>query len=308
MGSTYLAARLRSDELDQRLIDGFRSAAALNDSPSSTQEHGFLAVLFDAVIESGITVPAPLLAQFEKDWAGPVLILLARDKDAEDLLLPFRGEKSRDPVWLAANNLLFQRRSQRWYSATLSEITLTHRFTVTDSRDDTGFGGGQGGGLCGDGIAAMPKGFPPVSLYTLQDVAEPGSVLLMQGPQNAYYKRTIVPTDKQVGFGSCALNLDRMAIQIGYLAQLGHESDKETERIFHRDTHIQFIGTEQFQREVEQMLSAQEQDIRAFIQVIEERGLRAASIHLQIVPEVNDKRRGTTVSLPFVAPRVIDLP
>jgi len=92
----YLAGRLHSGDLDQRLIEEFRLAAPLGDSESGTEEHAYVTVLFDAAIEAGITVPAALLEPFQEHWIAPVVILLARDKESEDLLLQLSAENSRE--------------------------------------------------------------------------------------------------------------------------------------------------------------------------------------------------------------------
>jgi hypothetical protein len=305
----YLAGRLHSADLDQALIEQFRLAMALRDVPSYAEEYAFAAALFDAAIEAGMTVPAALLEPFEENWTDAVLILLARDKDSEESLLRLGVEKSRPIVWLAANNLLFERKSQVWYAATLAQISITHRFTVTDSGWGSGVGVGAGGGAWGCGVAALPKGFPPVALYTLQDgaTAQRGSVLLARGPQNVYYKRSVVPTDTQVPVGSCSAALDRMAIRIGYLAQLRHEPVEQTERLFHSETHIPFTTVEDFERQVEREMEAQAEGIRALIQDLERAGLSAPDVQLRIVPEVDDQRQTATAPLPAVAPRAITL-
>jgi hypothetical protein len=215
----YLAGRLHRDDLRQPLIEQFRFATPLRDSQPYTEEGAFLAALFDAAIEADIAIPAALLEPFQEKWTDPVLILLARGDDNEDMLLAMLRNQRRDVVWLTANNLLLERKSERWYATTLEEVTLTHRFAVADSDEGAGLGAGQGGGICGDGIAAMPKGFPPVTLYYLKNSGQRGNVLLARGPENVYYQRTVVPTDKQVGTGSCMSLVDRMAIRFGYLAQ-----------------------------------------------------------------------------------------
>ncbi len=272
-----------------------------------------MTVLFDAAIEAGITVPAALLEPFQEHWIDPVIILLARDKESEDLLLQFSTEKKRDLIWLAANNLLFERRSEQWYAAMLGGISARHRFTVVDQGYGTGYGGGIGGGSWGCGVAAMPKGFPPVALYTLRDIPYAGSVLLAkgallhQGPQNVYYTRTVVPTNKQVGAGVSNPSFDRMAIRIGYLAQLGRKSFHDTEELFHSETLIHYITLEGFESEVASRMEIQAQGIRELIQRIEDGGLNAPGVDLQIVPEVVDQRQGATNILPTPPPRPIDL-
>jgi len=121
----YFAGRLHSDDIDRTLIEQLRSASALSNAQPRTEEYAFLAALFEALIEADVRVPAALLDPFEDEWTDPVMILLARDKESEDALLRLRGEKSRTTVWLAANNLLFERKSQAWYAATLGEIDIT---------------------------------------------------------------------------------------------------------------------------------------------------------------------------------------
>jgi hypothetical protein len=129
----YLAGRLRSEELDEQLIEQFRVASLLRDWPAYMEEHAFVNVLLDAAIESGIIVPSPLFEPFEEKWTDAVIILLARASDIEQSLLRIRSEGSRDIVWLAVNNLLLANKSGRWYEAILGELKITHRFTVTDA-------------------------------------------------------------------------------------------------------------------------------------------------------------------------------
>jgi hypothetical protein len=303
----YFAGRLHSDELQQTLIDQFAPAALLRDSPSYSQEHAFITVLLDAAIEAGVTVPATLLKPFEEGWTVPVVILLARDKCSEDSLLRLRSEKLRNTLWLSVNNLLLEKKSQRWYEAMLGEISITHRFTVTDPGRGPGYGGGSAGGSCGDGVAGMPKGFPPTTLYTLHEDGVRGNVLLARGPRNVYYERTVVPTDEQVGIGSCDSIFDRMAVRIGYLAELRGESAEETEQLFRSESFIEYSSAEAFARETERSMIAQEQRIREFIRGIEKAGLRTPETRLRIVPEVADTRQNAKDTLPVVAARDLDL-
>jgi len=305
----FFAGRLHSDDLREPLLEALRNAAPLGNALSDTDEYGFVAALFDALIEGDIAAPAEALRSFEERWSNPVLILLSRstDKDSEDALLRIGGEKSHEMEWLAANNLLFERRSQRWYAGILSSVTVTHRFTLTDPGKG-GYGAGAGGGVSGDGVAAMPKGFPPITLYTLQGTPGRGSVLLAQGPRDVYYKKTVVPTDKRVGFGSSNAFLDRMTMQIDYLGALGNMPAYRAERLFHADTHIPCRSAEECMSQIAQSLDAQEQDIRGLIHTIETRGLRCPSgIRYQIAPDVKDQRTNAADSLPVPAPREIVL-
>jgi hypothetical protein len=262
-------------------------------------------VLFDAAIEAGIRVAADLLEPFEQNWTDPVIILLARGSDGEDALLRMSGEKSPNLVWLAANNLLLERKSQAWYARTLGEVTITHRFTVTDLEFGPGVGGGTGGGVYRDGVAAMPKAFPPVVLYTLEDFPQRGSILVARGPRNIYCKRTVVPTDQQVGIGSSESYLDRMPIRLEYLAEAAHVDAIRATELFHPETAIQYRGTEDFERQAQQNMTTQQQGIDRLLQCAKERGFSAAGVRLRIIPDVVDQRKDKTDPLPAVAEREI---
>jgi hypothetical protein len=162
--------------------------------------------------------------------------------------------------------------------------------------------------VCGDGVAAMPKGFPPIAIYTLQDRAARGSVVLARGPQTIYYERTIVPTDKQVGFGYCSSHLNRATYGIRCLAFLVDMSANQAESLFHRVTGIPYRSVEDCERRVEQSIKAQEQGIREMIQAAKARGLDyPADLRLRIVPELVDRRHNATEPLSVGAPREIAL-
>src|SRR5262249_18070802 len=145
-------------------------------------------------------------------------------------------------------------------------------FAVTDP-GAAGTGGGAGGVVCRDGVAAMPKGFPPIAIYTLVDSELRGNVLVAPGPQNIYYKRTVVPTDKQVGTGSCWSQLDRMDYRIRLMAELSDTPVIQARNLFRRNTSISYRGMKEFAQEVAQDLSRQEQGIREILRTIKDHGL-----------------------------------
>jgi hypothetical protein len=110
-----------------------------------------------------------------------------------------------------------------------------------------------------------------------------------------------------VGIGSSGATLDRDAIRIGYLAQLGHMPLDQAQSLIHSETHIYYADDESFTRMVDQTMQVQEQGIRNLLRAIESDGLRAPAIHLRVVPEVRDERRTQNDPLPSVMPRDIDL-
>ena len=75
----YFAGRLHTAEMQQPLVDAFREAAALRNATGVTEEYGYVAALFDAAIESGITLPAVVLEPFEEKWRAPAIIFMVVD-------------------------------------------------------------------------------------------------------------------------------------------------------------------------------------------------------------------------------------
>jgi hypothetical protein len=299
----YFAGRLHSTELQEPIIDALREAAALRDAYFGTEEYGYVAALFDAAIESGFTVPAAVLDLFEDKWRTPVVILLARDPAAEESLLRLRDQKLNDAEWLAISNLLLGVKSQRFFAKALSEINISHSFTVKDPGGLESWRGGGGGGMCGDGVLAMPKGSPPIAVYDLVDDGLKGDTLLARGPEGAYYRRSIVPTNSQIGHGVCGIVLDRPKLAIEYLALLGNLTAAQAENLFHRQTTIEFRGDDDLRQRWDGALSAQEAAIRAFIRTAQGRGLGSVTgTTLKIVPQLHDDRKITSGPVPALTP------
>jgi hypothetical protein len=300
----YFAGRLASDELKESLIEAFRGASALRDATPITEEYGYLAALFDAAIQSGITVPAELLAPFEANWRAPVVILLARDPSSEQSLLRLREEKSGDGEWLAVSNLLLALKSQSFFARVLGEVKISHVFTLTDPGDNAGHGGGVGGGVYIDGLARMPKDFPPVGLYVLLAWVQPGDVMLAVGPQNAYYRRTVAPTNEQVPYSASPGSVDRQNLAAEYLAPLAKMTAGQTAYVFHQQTLIEYRGDDDLRRRWDAALSAQEAAIRDFVRAAQKGGMGSvAGITLKIVPQVYDDRKATAGPTPPLTPR-----
>jgi hypothetical protein len=300
----YFAGRLDSEELTGRILDAFREAAALRDTAAFSEEHAYLAALFDAAIQSGMQVPAELLDPFEANWRAPVIILLARDADAEEALLRLGDENLRDVEWLAVNNLLLEHRSQRLFTKTLSQVEISHVFTLVDPGDNSGNGGGTGGMLCRDGGLAMPRGFPPIGVYNLVESPLRSDALVAKGPQNVYYRRFVAPTDKQTGIGVCLGNVDRQKMRLAYLDALANVSGQKAERLFSRETRIEYRNEANIEQRCDAALSAQEAAIRAFVRAAQEHGMGSVTgMTLKIVPKLDDQRKTTAGPTPLLAPR-----
>jgi hypothetical protein len=299
----YFAGRLPSAELREPILDALREAAALRDTTGVTGENGYLAALFDAAIESGIAVPPAVLQPFEEHWQARVIILLARDPDSEESLLRMREETLTGPEWLAVSNQLLALKSQRFFAKTLSEVNIAHHFTLADPGDGSEIGGGSGGGTWGLGFGAMPRGFPPIGIYALVDSPREGDVMLAGGPKDVYYRRFIVPTNRQVTMCT-GDGVDRPKLRIEYLAPLGKLTEGEAEYLFHQQTRIEFRGDDDLHRRWDSALDAHEAAIRSFVRTAQGHGLGdVTGMRLHIDTEIDDLRKTTRGALPALPPR-----
>lgn len=295
----YIGARMQKGDFHERLKEQLQLAIALRSFPSGTEERAFIHVLFDALIESGTPVPASLLEPFAQVLPGPVLVMLARGgEDSEGVLLQLHDKKSPDMIWLAANNLLANRKSQPWYAALLTELEITHKFVVTDPSG--GSGESRGGGIYRCAIAAKPPGFPPVTLYALTDSKARGNVLLATGPTDIYYATTVVPPNRQVSSSAGASVLDRTSIQIGYLAQLASYLPEQATNLFRATTQIVYTTREQLGLTLNRSLAGQQQGIIDFLKRMSSRGLITPQVTLRIRPQILDRRQAPNFLLPEV--------
>lgn len=299
----YFAGQLQSPDLAPDILDELRSNAGVAAASESSEAYGFIAALFDAAIQTGVQASSAVLEPFEKNWDQPVLILLALSQagDREESLLRLSDARP-DVVWLAANNLLFGMKSQKWYAKTLRELRIGQRFTVIDPGQVPPKLDKPGRGTCGDGWAQMPKDFPPIALYMLETHGA-GLVKFAPGPTDVYYRRTVVPTNTRIGVGSC-FSVDRSKETIGYLASLAKLPLEKTPlektlELFDRETLIRYSGAAEFQAAIQESLSAQEQEVRNLLQAIHQlQELNTSGVVIHIYPQISDRRQNKMEPLP----------
>jgi hypothetical protein len=127
--------------------------------------------------------------------------------------------------------------------------------------------------------------------------------MLAHGPQDAYYRRVVVPTGKQTGIGVCGGLPDRQKIRIGYLASLAGMRERQAENLFQPQTSIQVQNDAQLRQRWDSALSAQEAAIRQFARTAQDRGLGDISgMTLKIVLKVQDRRKTASGSVPPLTP------
>jgi hypothetical protein len=302
----YQAGQLHSDVGHQALRDAFRDAAPMNTAKGVyggpiSEEFAFVAALFDAAIQSKMVVPGDLLEPFAATWPSPVIILLARDPQSDDLLLHMREHARYNPEWVAINNLLAARKSQRFFARVLAEAEISHTFTLLDPGAAARHEPSTGGSACGDGILIFPHGFPPTNHY---EIVERDGLLLAPGPRNSYYRATLVATDQRTGFGACAQQLDRRAMAVEYLAPLGRMTGQEALALFQQERRVEFTSMTDFDKRCDSALYAQETALRAFFHSAAENGFgEVRGTTVRIVTKVDDQRKISSGPAPSITAR-----
>jgi hypothetical protein len=298
----FWAGRLHTEPLNDLLIREL-AAENLSDGDVSDGEQGaYLLTLFDALIESGVTVPVEVLLPFKDLHRDEVLILLARHPDNGAALLAMLEEGMSDPQWLTINNLLLQSRSERFLRRTLSDLNITHQFLLAD-QEGVGQGGGSGGGAY-DGTRQLLKGFPPIGVYQLTEGENPNSVLVSLGPRKTYYRRAVVPTDQQIGWAIPTRVTDRRLERIEYLAALARVPVAEAKDAFAPTSTIVWQGPDALAQRVASQLDMQIAAIERFASLSALRDItNLAGTRLQISSEILDVRAGQSPPPAAIPPR-----
>ncbi len=295
----FWISRLSVPELGPLLIGELASMQPYVDEPKNTQEAAYIAAVFDALILSGTIVPERDLSPFEQSWRDEVLIVQSRQQGGEEFLLSMRGAELSKAQWTAVNNLLLRMRSDKFFRKALSELPLTHTFVIVDEvRGGFGglSGGGFGGGGVGCGVRGLPRGFPPIGLYQLKNWPSEGDVLLVKGPRDIYYHRTLIPTDVQAGWSVVLVPFgeqDKRKDGLEYLAFWNNVKPDTITGIFWATTTVRWHDMVSFQDSTESALAGQIERIQDFLDSAKQRGAGDLSgLQLGIAVNIVDERQG----------------
>ncbi len=302
----YYASRLHDDALINILRTKLADAQIYAGAQPGTAEHTLLLTLFDALIESGDTVPNDLLMSFKQPWTDDVLILMARGDLNEDLLMSLRDEPLSYAQWLTVNNLLLQLQSPRLFVKTLQEITITHRFSVVPADGGIGIGlanGCGGGSHYGSTGIPLPKGFPPVFKYRLTASPANSNVLVSTGPRNVFYSRRKLVFAGDEEYGAILEPSTLQNEKLEYLAALNYTPIANAKQIFWAQSTITWHNDADFTAQAISNLNQQAIAIQSFIDAAKQNHITGATgLTLIINAQVEDYRRDNSPPLPKLNP------
>lgn len=167
---------------------------------------------FDALIRLDEEVDDGLLGRHERRFPLQVLVLRAQRPERHVDALHSLFERCLEAATLghyglAVGNLVVAAQPCRVASTLLTRVRmrLTLRVETPGAAPSgaLGLGGGVRGGF-GDGLARVPRGFPPYVDYSLWDSAGPGRELLARGPRSVWSRRSEQRATGVVGHGALA--------------------------------------------------------------------------------------------------------
>ncbi len=161
------------------------------------EQHDAMLAILDALIQMDAAITGDASKRLYSEFPAQSLILLSRAwisaeslKSSNSFLLElFRTEHSQ-LAWLAAGNILAERRAEGFAATVLGTLTVHMNLVVTSPN---GLMGGSASTACGDSFPGPPEdraAWPEIGTYRL---AEPGAdaTLLADGADPAYYKRKV---------------------------------------------------------------------------------------------------------------------
>jgi len=310
----HLIASLHLTDLQDRLVAELRAWQKHRGVPIDGPEYAYLQKLFDALIQMDATVPTDLILPFRAEHRAEVMILLARNRGIESVLLDLLGEDVSDTEWLAVANTLLERRSSKLFEKLLVGLPVTHLFEVAaHNRPLRPVGWGDGDGLpSGPPLPRrFPSSFPPTGLYKLTRFPETRASLFAPGPGDVFFDRAVLPSGGliywYVDFRD-TVRTPRTEFHLELLSALSGKPLSSVKELFKPTTRIRWRTAAQLNKGVARKLDGQSAGIRSFIAGAKlRRETDMTSVRLEIKPELHDYREQKPDRLVVPRPRIIEL-
>ncbi|MEO8658125.1 MAG: hypothetical protein ABI693_06625 [Bryobacteraceae bacterium] len=297
-----------TDQAPQLVAELVRQRHTLAYESHDPDTTALVQITLDALIQLDATVESGVLLEYLPRHQPEVLVLLAlHPKEHQSALLALQDELQDGAAWLAVRNLLAETKAPGFAARLLKETKYRLSVTVTDPNQRGGaFGGGEGGGGAGCGVRGFPRGFPPGAVYSLKRNPLRGDVLLAPGPSPIYYRRTVIPTDRQIGWDSVLDMIDKQRAREEYLKSMLPRIPGET---FTSYTSLVWAGEETFVSQLQAAAGEQARLITAMTARLLELQwftcAEAGALRLPVEIELHDMRAGRG---PLPAPAQVAVP
>ncbi len=159
--------------------------------------------LCDALIRNHPALsPSEIKRLWEAGFHAIALIFAAYAPEASRPLLSsiVEWDHKEDEPWVSACNLLLRMKSGNLASACLSKMQVDCRIILHCEGDSKmWFDGRRGRAIYWDGFISRNEGWPPAAVYTIILKASTGDILLAEGPEDAFYRRTVHRRSSGIG-------------------------------------------------------------------------------------------------------------
>jgi len=233
-------------------------------SQAEANQHDAMLGVLDALIQLGAQVPSADAQRIYPEFPVQSLILLSRSPNdapeaAPALLAIFRSERQSTAAWLAAGDLLLQRRTDGFAAALVEGLTVHAQVTVAVPNAGGGVGGGST--CCGLAGSAKPKaGWPPVGVYSFGGCGnslQPGATVLAPGADPAYYYRQVSATYQPEGGSLGCCRPDQDLVRQHFLTALLSASADDPPVRAHVSHTIEWQGVDAYRGELAAFIAEQ---------------------------------------------------
>lgn len=207
--------------------------------------------------------------------------------------------------WKGVCNLLAPLKTPGLAAFLLNGLHLKVELTVVDPGK---FGGGGSGGTgSGETWFSVPAGFPPITLYDLEERWRAGCILVADGDHPIFCRRQVVEPGRSAGSGSPSSSRKNNKYRMEFLAQLAGVEVEELGYKPRRSKTIEWTGSEAFMSDVNAVRTIVRKDFEIFAAFFQSRDLISPEEMHALRPSigfhVHDLREDKSEKLPDIGSR-----
>ncbi len=270
-------------------------------------EHYVCYAALDALIRLEAEVPSnELLALPGRFKTCAFLLLYGEPKENQAALLDLvRSSPTARACWTAVCNLLVPLKTPGLAAFLLDGLHLKVELTVVDPGKFGG--GGSSGSGSGDAWFSVPEGFPPITLYFLEERQRDGNILVADGDHPVYCRCRIVEPGRSAGSGSQSSNRKSNDYRMNFLAQLAGVCLEELGYNPKRHERIEWTDAAAFMADVSAIRTITRKDFESFAAFFQSQGLLSPEEKHVLRPSMefkaHDLRKDKSEELPVIGSR-----
>lgn len=276
------------------LIDDLLSLASRwrplirGESPGIEENLDAMAEVLDALIQLKQSVPVETLRNLAPDFGNDVAVLLSRlpPDEAESVIFDFYFSPADhgEGLQYVSAGLLAQHPLPGFAADLLRSISVSATILVVDPNSGAGFGGGRCGGACAISTDRPRVGWPKIGQYVLSKQKTDGAFQLVTGVNPVYATRKeLAQYLRDICGGGVYLGSWERLRLIAEMLELAPEAIPWQTDL---TKNIEFQSLEQFHRAVLAFVGEQQQQYRATVAALSDRGLLTSAEAAESLPKL----------------------